>query len=74
MPFYPKRLAADRALLAGYVARAQALRGISFIGRLGTYRYLDMHQVIADALDLARAWLDAQARDDRPPLFSRSPL
>ena len=74
MPFYPKRLAVDRTLLAGYVARAQTLRGISFIGRLGTYRYLDMHQVIADALDLARAWLDAQARDDRPPLFSRSPM
>lgn len=74
IPFYPKRLAADLALLARYVARAQALRGISFIGRLGTYRYLDMHQVIADALDLAERWHRAHARDDVLPLFSHPPL
>lgn len=74
IPFYPKRLAGDLALLARYVARAQALRGVSFIGRLGTYRYLDMHQVVADALDLAERWRAAHARDDAPPLFSRSPL
>ena len=27
----------------------------TFLGRLATYRYLDMHQVIAEALDLAPA-------------------
>jgi UDP-galactopyranose mutase len=27
---------------------------VTFIGRLGTYRYLDMHVVIGESLDLAR--------------------
>ncbi|HQW81789.1 MAG: NAD(P)-binding protein [Rhodanobacteraceae bacterium] len=74
LPFYPKRLAVDLALLARYVESAQNLRGITFIGRLGTYRYLDMHQVIADALALAHDWCAAYARSDTLPLFSRSPL
>lgn len=74
IPFYPKRLAQDRLLLARYVARAQALRGVTFIGRLGTYRYLDMHLVIADALELARQWRVARAHDEALPVFSRSPL
>ena len=30
---------------------------VTFIGRCGTYRYLDMHQVINQALIGARAWL-----------------
>ena len=74
LPFYPKRLAADRELLARYVARVEAQRNMTFIGRLGTYRYLDMHQVIADALDLARDWCAAHARGAPRPLFSRPPL
>jgi len=73
LPFYPKRLAPDRDLLARYVARAEAQRHITFIGRLGTYRYLDMHQVIADALDLARDWRVAHERGTPPPVFSRAP-
>ncbi|MEO8485863.1 MAG: UDP-galactopyranose mutase [Betaproteobacteria bacterium] len=73
-PYYPKRLAADRELLARYVALAQRQQRVSFIGRLGTYRYLDMHQVIAEALDFARTWLAARAAGDPPPLFSGAPL
>jgi UDP-galactopyranose mutase len=74
MPFYPKRLAADRALLGRYVARAKSLAATTFIGRLGTYRYLDMDQAIADALALARQWRDARARNAPLPVFSRPPL
>ncbi len=52
-PYYPVRLASEKALLARYVERARAERRVSFVGRLGTYRYLDMHVTIAEALDWA---------------------
>jgi len=49
-PFYPIDTAEDRARLARYKARAAAEPDVLFGGRLGTYRYLDMHQAIAMAL------------------------
>jgi UDP-galactopyranose mutase len=52
-PYYPINLAADRARYDGYRALAAAETGVVFGGRLGTYRYLDMHQAIGAAL---RAW------------------
>ncbi len=74
IPYYPKRLEADMGILQGYIDMAKRDRGITFIGRLGTYRYLDMHLVISDALRLARDWLDARNNNRPPPLFSRAPL
>jgi UDP-galactopyranose mutase len=49
-PYYPIGTASDRAMLARYQARAAAENSVHFGGRLGTYRYLDMHQAIAAAL------------------------
>ncbi len=57
IPYYPIRLVAEKALLADYVARAEAERGVTFVGRLGTYRYLDMDVTIREALDTARRFL-----------------
>ena len=74
IPYYPKRLSADKDILARYVARAEAETRVSFIGRLATYRYVDMHQVIAEALDFAAAWLAADARGEAAPVFSAPPL
>jgi UDP-galactopyranose mutase len=71
-PYYPLRLAGEKALLARYVARARAERRVSFVGRLGTYRYLDMHVTIAEAL----AWADrckASGPEDLPA-FNVDPL
>lgn len=48
---YPIRAPADLAMLAKYEAEAAALPNILFGGRLGTYRYLDMDQAIAAALE-----------------------
>jgi len=72
IPYYPVRLANDKALLEQYVTLAHETSGVTFIGRLGTYRYLDMHVVIAETLDLARQCL---ARDARQawPVFSVDP-
>jgi UDP-galactopyranose mutase len=51
-PYYPIDTAADRARLTRYRALARAERGVWFGGRLGTYRYLDMHMAIASALTM----------------------
>ncbi len=69
-PYYPLRLAGDKALLGAYVSRADQESGVTFLGRLGTYRYLDMHVVIREALELSQKCLT----DDRWPTFSASPL
>ncbi len=71
-PYYPIRLATEKALLARYVERARAEKGISFVGRLGTYRYLDMHVTIAEAL----GWADRCASGGfaELPAFSPDPL
>jgi len=54
VPYYPKRLAKDMEKLALYEAEVKKLEKITFLGRLATYRYMDMHHVIAEALDLAK--------------------
>ena len=51
--FYPKGLAADQTTLSRYLEMARQETAVSFLGRLATYRYLDMHQVIGEALDFA---------------------
>ena len=60
-PYYPIRDARNTAIYERYRAAA-AESGVLFGGRLGTYQYYDMHQVVAQAMTLA-------ARDlglDRP--------
>lgn len=58
IPYYPKRLDADKELLLRYAEMAKADEGVSFLGRLATYRYLDMHHVIAEALDFSNRFLE----------------
>lgn len=72
IPYYPIRLNDDKALLRRYLTLAEAERGVTFIGRLGTYRYLDMHMVVGETLDLARHI--AKRSTDEWPTFSADPL
>jgi UDP-galactopyranose mutase len=51
-PYYPVNAAGDRERLERYRRRAEAEPGVFFGGRLGTYKYLDMHMAIASALTL----------------------
>ena len=54
-PYYPINTPSDREMLAAYRALAKteaAERKVLFGGRLGTYRYLDMHMAIASALSM----------------------
>lgn len=69
IPYYPKRLTADQAILGNYRTEAEATSGVSFLGRLATYRYMDMHHVIGEALDFADAFLAAHASGEKPPVF-----
>ncbi|SNT27179.1 UDP-galactopyranose mutase [Actinomadura meyerae] len=51
-PYYPVDTAADRARLLAYRELAKGEPDVLFGGRLGTYRYLDMHMAIAAALSM----------------------
>lgn len=70
IPYYPIRLVQEKALLADYTARAQAEGGVTFMGRLGTYRYLDMDVTIREALDTARGFLEARRQGQAPGAFA----
>ncbi len=54
-PYYPIRLVNDRERLSQYLELAQQQTGVTFVGRLGTYRYLDMDVTIKEALETADA-------------------
>ncbi|TDC62759.1 UDP-galactopyranose mutase [Actinomadura sp. GC306] len=51
-PYYPINTAEDRARLLRYREMAGREDGVLFGGRLGTYKYLDMHMAIASALNM----------------------
>ncbi|NEX64104.1 UDP-galactopyranose mutase [Noviherbaspirillum sp. 17J57-3] len=74
IPYYPIRLAKEKTQLKQYVELASAERDTTFIGRLGTYRYLDMHITIAEALDVADRFLACEAGGEEMPAFMVNPL
>ena len=74
IPYYPIRLAQGKALLAEYVARARREAGVTFMGRLGTYRYIDMDVTIHEALLTARAYLEASRAGRAMQAFVVEPL
>jgi UDP-galactopyranose mutase len=51
-PYYPINTASDRARLLAYRQMAEREPGVLFGGRLGTYKYLDMHMAIGSALSM----------------------
>ncbi|HEX2941883.1 MAG TPA: UDP-galactopyranose mutase [Rhodopila sp.] len=61
--YYPVKTADGRyqLLYQQYRKLAEGLPNMTFIGRCGTYQYLDMDQVINQSLAGARRWLAARA-------------
>lgn len=53
IPYYPIRLVNDKVLLYKYIALAEKETKVTFAGRLGTYRYMDMDVTIKEALNLS---------------------
>lgn len=74
IPYYPIRLVEEKEMLRAYVERANALSGVTFVGRLGTYRYLDMDITIREALDTAETFLETSRQGDTMPAFAQDLL
>ncbi len=49
-PYYPIPRPENAALYKKYQELADATPGVHFVGRLGTYKYYNMDQVVAQAL------------------------
>ncbi|MEO5891614.1 MAG: UDP-galactopyranose mutase [Ferruginibacter sp.] len=73
-PYYPKRTKADKELLKLYRAEAEKQKKVSFLGRLATYRYMDMHHVIGEALSFAKKFTEHCRNGQQPPVFSNVEL
>lgn len=56
IPYYPVHLVKGDSMLETYKNRALAESNVTFVGRLGTYRYMDMDVTVRAALDTMRAW------------------
>lgn len=74
VPYYPIRLVEEKASLSHYVEHAKREKGVTFVGRLGTYRYLDMDVTIAEALDVVEQFLSAERNGMKMPAFAQNPL
>lgn len=57
IPYYPVRQVKEKAMLDKYLDIAEAEAKVSFVGRLGSYRYMDMDVTIAEALKTVREFL-----------------
>ncbi|CZV99867.1 MULTISPECIES: UDP-galactopyranose mutase [Enterobacteriaceae] len=73
VPYYPIRMVKEKELLNRYLDKAMALRNTTFVGRLGTYRYLDMDVTIREAIDVANKYLECQKNQEPMPVFNINP-
>ncbi|MCM7883195.1 UDP-galactopyranose mutase [Enterobacter sichuanensis] len=73
VPYYPIRMVKEKELLNRYLDKAMALRNTTFVGRLGTYRYLDMDVTIREAIDVANKYLECQKNQEQMPVFNINP-
>ncbi|MES2137322.1 MAG: UDP-galactopyranose mutase [Pseudomonadota bacterium] len=64
-PYYPIPRPENQALFKRYEALADATRGVTFVGRLATYRYYNMDQIVGQALATFRR-LDEKHRIRSP--------
>jgi len=79
IPYYPKRLPSDIDILFRYRKMAEdrfagssskpAQMRASFLGRLATYRYMDMEAVIGEALDFSDQFVASRRNKSTPPIF-----
>ena len=74
VPYYPIRLAEEMGMLERYVTLAKQEKNVTFMGRLATYRYLDMHVTIHEALRTADRYLAAAAGGQPMPALIVDPL
>jgi UDP-galactopyranose mutase len=63
-PYYPVPRAENQALYKRYEALADATGNVTFVGRLATYRYYNMDQIVGQALATFRR-IDSKRRIER---------
>jgi UDP-galactopyranose mutase len=73
-PYYPIRLLDEKSLLGRYIELARIEPNTTFVGRLGTYRYVDMHVAIAEALEAADRFVSTHDSSIKMPAFLIDPL
>ena len=64
-PYYPIPRAENQELFKRYEALADATEGVTFVGRLATYRYYNMDQIVGQALATFRR-MDEKRERARP--------
>jgi UDP-galactopyranose mutase len=72
IPYYPIRQTEEQEILKNYVNKANQETGVTFVGRLGTYRYLDMDVTIKEALEAAKQFTERS--ETSMPSFIINPL
>jgi UDP-galactopyranose mutase len=74
IPYYPIRQTREKAQLELYVNKAKNEDNVTFVGRLGTYRYLDMDVTIHEALLTSDTFLETAKNGERMPAFTIDPM
>lgn len=69
IPYYPIRMTSDTPQLDSYIKLAQQEENVTFVGRLATYRYLDMDVTIKEALEVADEFIKNAANKTKMPNF-----
>jgi UDP-galactopyranose mutase len=64
-PYYPIPRPENQALFKKYEALGDATEGVTFVGRLATYRYYNMDQIVGQALATFRR-MDEKRLKERP--------
>jgi UDP-galactopyranose mutase len=65
-PYYPICTPADLNVLELYRTMAAKQKNMLFGGRLGTYRYIDMHETVAAALAVFRSRIAPYFQNQKP--------
>jgi UDP-galactopyranose mutase len=73
-PYYPLRLSGDEELLRNYLHLASAETGVTFLGRLGCYAYIDMDVAVSRALETASVAITGFKTQRALPVFVHDPL
>ncbi|UXN05132.1 UDP-galactopyranose mutase [Bartonella sp. HY406] len=73
IPYYPIRLAAENTMLSKYIELAGFEKNVTFLGRLGTYRYLDMDVSVGEALRASRKFMNLDKENSEIPVFFNDP-
>jgi UDP-galactopyranose mutase len=63
-PYYPVPKPENNVLYKKYQALAETATGVHFVGRLATYKYYNMDQIVAQALTLCGKLIGASSRSE----------